>query len=500
MADGGYLLDPESAYGRIANPDLVTLDYLADVPCLILLGERGIGKSTAIRAEYEMRLVSPQYVGDATRWLDLRSYGSEDRLIERLFENSSIDSWRNGRHRLHLFLDSFDECQIRIPTLSTLLIDEFSERALPVDRLCLWLACRTALWPSILETAFKEIWGEPRFQTFEMAPLTRPNVRMAADQNALESERFIREIEKKDVVPLAIKPITLELLIGVFGENETLPATSVELYERGLRKLCEESDERRFEARSLGHLDADRSLQVASRIAALTIICGKTGIWIGGDQGDRVETDIPLWEIAGGTETVRGLKFEVIESILIETLDTGLFGSLGLNRMGWGHQTYAEFLSARYLAKHDISLKQIMELMTQREGQDTKLAPQLHGSAAWLASMRADVFRDIVKRDPDALLRSDISAVTDADREALVENLLRLYHEGSLLNPGIGSISLYRKLEHSRLASQLSACICDRSKGPWRDAKPSILRDLVNWMNSKRMLWMFFSIDLMMNR
>jgi hypothetical protein len=78
--------------------------------------------------------------------------------------------------------------------------------------------------------------------------------------------------------------------------------------------------------------------------------------------------------------------------------------------------------------------------------------------------MRIDVFRDIVKTDPEALLRSDISAVTDADREALVENLLRLYDE-SLLDPGIGSGHLYHKLQYPGLTRQLSAYISDRSKG-----------------------------------
>jgi predicted NACHT family NTPase len=358
LADGGYLLDPESEYGSIVNPDLTTLDYLADVPCLILLGERGIGKSTVMRAEYEKRRSSTQYAEVRPQWIDLRSSGSEDRLIKRLFENRDFDNWANGTHRWLLFLDSFDECPI--PTLSTLLIDEFKERGVAVDRLCLRLACRTALWPNILERELKEMWGEDGFQIFEMAPLTRPDVEIAAAKNELDTQRFLAEIDRKEVVPLAIKPVTLALLIGVFGQDEMLPATSVDLYERGLRKLCEEFNESRIAAGSVGQLSADQRLEVAARIAALTIISGKTGVWIGGDQGDRIETDIPLWEIAGGTEAVRGLKFEVVESILIETLDTGLFGSLGVNRMGWGHQAYAEFLSARYMASHNISLKQLI--------------------------------------------------------------------------------------------------------------------------------------------
>ena len=45
LADTGYLYNPDAEWGNIYNPDLVTLDKIANIPCLILLGEPGIGKS-----------------------------------------------------------------------------------------------------------------------------------------------------------------------------------------------------------------------------------------------------------------------------------------------------------------------------------------------------------------------------------------------------------------------------------------------------------------------
>lgn len=44
-AYGGYLFDPDAEWGKAYNPDLVTLEAIADVPCLVLLGKPGIGKS-----------------------------------------------------------------------------------------------------------------------------------------------------------------------------------------------------------------------------------------------------------------------------------------------------------------------------------------------------------------------------------------------------------------------------------------------------------------------
>lgn len=48
QADGGYLADPDSTWGKAHNSDLVSLETIADVPCLVLLGEPGIGKSSEL--------------------------------------------------------------------------------------------------------------------------------------------------------------------------------------------------------------------------------------------------------------------------------------------------------------------------------------------------------------------------------------------------------------------------------------------------------------------
>jgi hypothetical protein len=44
LEDGGYLIDPDTAWDGYKS-NLVTLEDIAAVPCLILLGEPGIGKS-----------------------------------------------------------------------------------------------------------------------------------------------------------------------------------------------------------------------------------------------------------------------------------------------------------------------------------------------------------------------------------------------------------------------------------------------------------------------
>ena len=44
---------------------------------------------------------------------------------------------------------------------------------------------------------------------------------------------------------------------------------------------------------------------------------------------------------------------------MLETLDTGLFSSRGIDQMGWAHQTYAEFLAARFVVEQGMPAEQI---------------------------------------------------------------------------------------------------------------------------------------------
>jgi len=49
----GFLQDPEAEYGSFLNPDVINFDAISNIPCLILLGEAGIGKTTVIEQEYQ---------------------------------------------------------------------------------------------------------------------------------------------------------------------------------------------------------------------------------------------------------------------------------------------------------------------------------------------------------------------------------------------------------------------------------------------------------------
>ncbi len=463
LSDGGYLYDPDSEWGHIYNPDVVPFESIAGFPCLALLGEPGIGKTQTIQAEWKAIEKKIEKEGGRTIWLDLRSYGSEDRLVRNLFESTTFISWAKGTHRIHLFLDSLDECLLRINTLAALLIDEL--KRYPVERLYLRIVCRTADWPSGLEAGLRRLWGNDKVRVYELTPLRREDVIEAAKANNLNPETFLSEIDRMKAVPLAFKPVTLGFLLNTYRRTGQLPSTQAELYLEGCRLLCEETSESRRDARRTGAFTAEQRMAVAVRIAAVTVFANRYAIWTDIDRGDVPEEDVTVQALCGGRESVNGDEFEVSEAVVKEALATGLFSSRGQNRMGWVHQTYAEFLVARYLIQHRMTLAQMMSLIVHPGDPEGKLVPQLHEAAAWLAGMNSDVFREIMKTDPQVLLRSDVATAGVKNRAALVETLLRLYDEEKLLDHVLDVRGQYKKLAHPDLVEQLRPCICDNTKG-----------------------------------
>ena len=463
LSDGGYLYDPDSQWGRIYNPEVKPFEAISETPCLALLGEPGIGKTRTIAAEGEAAEIRIKKEGDDILRLNLRSYGSEDRLVRNLFESKEFLSWREGGHRLYIFLDSLDEGLLRIDTLAALLADEFKRYR--IERLCLRIACRTAEWPNSLETELRQLWGEKAVEVYELTPLRRIDVVEAAKANGIDPDAFLAGINQAEVTPLAIKPVTLDFLLSTYQRHGNFPKTQAELYLEGCRLLCEETNKDRRAAQLTGDFSADQRLAVAARITAVSIFANRYAVWTTVDQGEVPEEDVTVRELSGGREQARSDEFEVTEKAVREALGTGLFSARGPNRLGWAHQTYAEFLAAYYLVQRQMTLTQMMSLITHPSDPEKKLVPQLHETAAWLAGMVPEVFRKIIESDPEVLLRSDVATADVKDRVALVGALLGKCNEDrSLVRYDWGMFERYKKLTHPDLAEQLRPYICDSTK------------------------------------
>jgi len=452
----GFLLLSEYLKGT------VEFQSISEVPCLILLGEPGIGKSHALRDAIQS--VSESFHGDKFFSLDLRSFGTETRLYDALFKSREIDEWLSGTYRLHLFLDSFDECLLRVDTVAALLADEFKTGKYPIDRLLFRIASRTAEFPRSLENNLREIWGaEEKVKVYELCPLQAADVLEAATANEINPEDFFREIVAKHAGTLAARPVTLRFLLNLYCKNNRFPSKLADLYQQGCRVLCDEqNDERRASVVLRGAFTADQRLVTAARIAAVMVFCNKIAIWKDAETGENEETDVLLRDLSGYSEKSGNIGFTVTEEALRETLvQTGLFTARGASRLGWSHQTFAEFLAAWYVAQHNLETEQVFSLITHPGDAQKQITPQLQEAAAWLASLRADVFDELLNTNPILLLRSDVASFSVDIRAKLVDELLKLLSEEKASDWGIRSN--YHRLGHPGLAAQLLPVIKDRN-------------------------------------
>lgn len=449
----GYLVDPEDDTPYAGKSDLVTLEQLSDVQCLVLLSEPGMGKSTTIKEHCEAmrRLNAPERI---VSHHDVRAYSSEDRLIREIFESSQFQRWREDSSTLYLYLDSLDECMVRITSLAGLLEQQID--ALPFDRLRLRLVCRTAVWPTMLEKHLEQCFPGEQLRVLELAPLRYRDVKAAAKHEGIDAQSFADAVWDANATSLALKPVTLKVLLQLYRAEDGLPATHRELYEQGCKYLCEEQNPARWNSTFRGRLNVADKLEVASWLAFSTTFAAKNIMRQDPLPEPPLAEEAPLDELSGSNTTLPG------EHNIRDILDTGLFSSRGPSRLGWAHATYAEFLAARFIASRSLPLAQIRNLLFHHEYAQT-IIPQLRETASWLASMRHDVFEEVAKREPTVVLTGDAASADETLRSLLVEQLLLAFARSEHIDEWYFR-EHYKKLSHPNLAVQLAPYLDERTK------------------------------------
>ena len=469
LADRGFLSDPDGKHGALLNPHLTTFDQLQEIPCLALLGEPGVGKSWSLSADLD---VFTQQSSDLPMIrLDLRSFSSEDRLYKALFENQILGQWVDGDYDLHIYLDSFDECLLRIDTVAALLADELPK--LPLDRLKLRIACRTASWPPLLENALTAGYGRHGFAATELVPLRRVDVLQAATLSGIaQPDAFLERVDQLQIAALAAKPVTLTMLLDTFQREGDLPENLLDLYRKGCLILCEEQNESRRAAGRTGTLSPASRMAVAARIAAVTQFGNRFAVWTGTEAAGVPLEDVPVSQLVGGSEFAER-QLNASHETILETLGTGLFSSRGQERLGWSHQTLAEYLAAHYCIIHNLPIQQLKSLVFHPRR--TRVIPQIREVASWLALQNQQLFAEIAEHDPEVLLGSASPSLSDDQRRILTAALVRSCDKGEFLHIHHHPL---RDLAHPTLAEQLGSVLQDHDRSTaTRYFAASIARD-----------------------
>jgi hypothetical protein len=453
----GFLADPRGRWSEVMYPNLARLGALKDVSCLVLLGEPGLGKSITVREHIKVLRSDPETLHTVVHY-DLKDFGSELSLTRNLFDADPLRAWTQGEGTLELYLDSVDEGLLNVEALAGFLVQELMK--LDRKRLQLRLVCRPAVWPKSLENELQRLW--PRGTgVYRLTPLTRADVELAAKSHGVMEADFIDSIRRSFAVSFARKPLTLKMLLQVYSKEGGLPESITDLYQLGILALASEFNVSRVEKLKIGSLTAHQRVAVSERVAAVSILCNRRVIHVRPDTGFFEEGELSGKDLYGN-ESFQTSAITVNTRTLREALDTGVFRWRSAGRAEWDHLSYAEYLTASYLSRHNVPTATMKRMiMTTVDGQ-TRVAPQLKEMAAWVAMLVPEFRAYILRVDPLVLLGSDVTRLSPADRKGLVGAALSLPDEDLWsLNLSIGHLGA---LDHPAIAEQLRPYLTDRNK------------------------------------
>ncbi|WSQ15094.1 hypothetical protein OG604_49475 [Streptomyces sp. NBC_01231] len=435
--------EPDPLEDRLEAHDAVGLDELRGVPVVVMLGERGAGKSVALEQEYA--LLGEEGIQAAP----LLHLGREvfDSPSARTAVDERLRPW-HGQMR-HVLLDGLDEGMSDIPGLDKVLLHRLRDME-PSQRegLRLRIACRTSRWSEMLEVGLRELWPQPgQVVLMTLAPLSRNDMHRAAEQRGLDASAFVEQITGRGLQALAQQPVTLHPLLEAQARGEKLPETVAEAYDQACRTLCTETWSLDF-ARRQTRPAVDHLLEVA-RWAAAALQFSRSPALTDGEPTAGEELHLDSLSGPG----VPGLVPEPAcqRHELLHLTESALLTPVGRRRWVFAHRSYQEHLAAQYLHAR-ITPAVRAQLLWTGSGPARHVRPEHQEIAARLAVIDTDLFEDLLAHEPVVLLLADLPVLPDAQRQRVTQTLL-----DEVVRDGFERLdyALLQKLDNPALAVQL---------------------------------------------
>ena len=384
------------------------------MPCLILLGEPGIGKTYALQQEQWHVDTRISMFADKTLWAYLAPCNSIESIRALLFEGDNYRDWEDGRHRLTMFVDSVDQAGMSVDDVIRHIGNKLDSEK--VSRLHLRLACRDHEWSLTLADMLRHTWrrqddAAANVRVYQLAPLGPDDIRVAAEANSStiqDPERFLDEIEAADAWALATVPITLNMLLKYPGY---LTRRRTELYERGLIELCTGADT----TSGPSSLELDMRFEMAARIAAIMVLSRKHSVDVNAPDVPDSSSALAVRDLLLGDANERE------EKQIRAVLDLPLFQGTGKRK--WAHQSYAEYLAAHCVSDESIPISEIVD---RTVAPDEKFASYLHDTLRWLIELRPEVLSEVIQRQPMLVLATDVSHLSEEEFRKLFAAVLNL--------------------------------------------------------------------------
>lgn len=373
------------------------LSELRGIPYLVLLGEPGIGKSTAL--EYEATQEGGELLTCREAMNGIPIAASSTAYLDALDEYRAGE---NGKDKLLQLANAITQSGV-----------------------ARWrLTCRAEDWREAADMrAMRRAASDQPIAVAHLLPLDDTEAEIVlAGLGEADPQRFLADARARGAGAFLENPLSLQLLNSVVASDGLWPRTRFELFDRAIYALVHEHDPQRvFDRRP----PVDDIIDAAGQLSFYLLATGARAFWRSN-------------ALANGS---RAKDFVVVQSLAIDphlanfSLDTAIFRGEGQS-FEPSHRTIAEFLAGRFLAKRVAGepagplfpLNRAAALIT---GNDQKAPSELRGLYAWFAahlSQRGDEKGALMLIERDAatvLAYGDAAAFTTNGRRAILVNLDR---------------------------------------------------------------------------
>ncbi len=385
--EGGGERRPLSDYGRAA--------------AYVLLGDPGLGKTTAFRREADA-------AGGSSTFVSVRDFLALD--------PGAHPEWEAGP----LFLDGLDEVRAGCSDGRTPL-DAIRRRLDRFARPSFRLSCREADWLGNNDRKHLEsVSPDGNVLVLQLDPLDDADIRSLVESRRSDTDSgvFLAEAFRRGMEGILRNPQTLDLILNAFGETGCWPESQREVMEHGVRQLARETNEehRIGQAAESAPASPRAVLEAAGWISAAHLLGG--GVFHQSSPSVSGTGDV-LPEDYGAA----------LSPAVRAALRTRLFAAGGEGCFEPVHANLAAFLAARTLAdlvENGLPGTRVLSLL----GADDGAPPTpLRSLAAWLAALSPALRRSLSELDPVAVLMyGDVGDFTVEEKGLLLRAVARDPH------------------------------------------------------------------------
>ena len=320
------------------------------------------------------------------------------------------------------------------------------------------LSCRSAEWKQV--TGKLDIADE-----YGIAPVCLDLELLSEDEavaalvrrvDQTKARKAIYALKQADLEEFFQNPLYLDFVAAIVKAGGELPETRAGLYEQAVAQLRLETNAR-HKGKGIDALSEEAALDAAGAIMAAILITDASGITMNGDGA----ADLKLAELSELADI--GAMTAVMRSNLFRTISgtAGQFAPM--------HRTVAEFLGARWLARHvDLHSHsrhlagRIIGMMTAEGG----VPSSLRGLHAWLPKFSPMCLGPgAIDRDPYGIIRyGDGDGLSSAQARDLIAALRRLSKFEPWFRGGYWATEAKGGLAQRALIEDIRTIILDESE------------------------------------